>query len=93
MDNKNYFMYVLLCGDGSFYCGYTDNVLKRLEKHQNGKGAKYTKYHLPVKLLYYEKFSTKSLAMKAEYQFKHQSRLKKEKYLQKNGISKNDIIN
>ncbi|MCF6514936.1 GIY-YIG nuclease family protein [Lactobacillus sp. S2-2] len=87
MDNKDYFMYVLLCGDGSFYCGYTDDVSKRLKKHQSGKGAKYTKNHAPVDLLFYEKFTTKSLAMKAEYQFKHQTRQKKEAYLLKNGIS------
>lgn len=87
MVDKNYFVYVLLCGDGSFYCGYSNDVNKRLKKHQSGQGAKYTKYHLPVKLIYYEEFSTKSLALKAEYQFKHQSRQKKEAYLIEKGIS------
>ena len=53
MENKAY-MYVLECGDGSLYTGYTTDVEARLKKHQSGKGAKYTRARLPVTLLYQE---------------------------------------
>ncbi|MDP3682949.1 MAG: GIY-YIG nuclease family protein, partial [Ignavibacteria bacterium] len=55
-----YYVYVLLCSDGSFYTGSTNNVEKRLRAHFAGKGAKYTKSHKPVKVIYQEKFDTKS---------------------------------
>ncbi|MGX5377108.1 GIY-YIG nuclease family protein [Ligilactobacillus sp. LYQ135] len=87
MENKKYFMYVLLCSDGSFYGGFTTNVSKRVETHNAGKGAKYTKLRRPVKLLYQEAYQTKSEALKAEYAFKHQSRKAKEKYLIEHGVS------
>ena len=50
MENKAYF-YVLECADDSLYTGYTTNVEKRLSTHNRGKGAKYTRGRLPVKLL------------------------------------------
>ncbi|UQS85488.1 GIY-YIG nuclease family protein [Apilactobacillus apisilvae] len=86
MEN-NYYLYVLLCGDKSLYGGITNNLEQRLLKHQSGKGAKYTRSHLPVKMIYSETFSNKSDALKAEYYFKHQSRKKKIAYLLKNGIN------
>lgn len=86
MENKKYYLYVLVCGDGSFYGGFTDNVAHRLHQHQVGKGAKYTKSHKPVRLLYSEDFESKSLALKAEYAFKHQSRHAKERYLMEHGV-------
>ena len=73
MESK-YYMYVLLCADGTFYGGFTNDVAKRVATHNAGKGAKYTKTRRPVKLLYHEEFETKSAALKAEYAFKHQSR-------------------
>ena len=76
MESK-YYMYVLLCADGTFYGGFTNDVAKRVATHNAGKGAKYTKTRRPVKLLYHEEFETKSAALKAEYTFKHQSRKKK----------------
>lgn len=85
MENK-YFMYVLLCSDGSFYGGFTTDVDRRVAVHNSGKGAKYTKMRRPVKLLYSEEFETKSEALKAEYAFKHQSRRKKEEFLLKHGV-------
>ena len=50
MDHKAY-MYVLECRDGSYYTGYTTDVRKRLAVHNSGKGAKYTRARLPVKLI------------------------------------------
>lgn len=68
---KNYYVYVLACADGTLYCGYTDDVTKRLQTHNSGNGAKYTKARLPVKLLTAVKFDDKSTAMKCEWWFKH----------------------
>ena len=70
-------MYVLLTENNSLYCGYTDNVEKRFEKHKAGLGAKYTKSHKPVKILYKKQYQTKSEAMKAEIKFKSLDRNKK----------------
>lgn len=87
MKNSDYYFYVLLCADNSFYGGFTNNVTKRVETHNAGKGAKYTKVakRRPVRLIYYETFSDKSSALKAEYAFKHQSRAAKVKFLNENG--------
>lgn len=86
MEKGRYYFYVLLCGDKSFYGGFTTDVWARLKKHQQGKGAKYTKSHLPVKLIHYEEFETKRAALQAEYAFKHQSRRQKEAYLKAHGL-------
>ncbi|MCK8624015.1 GIY-YIG nuclease family protein [Apilactobacillus xinyiensis] len=88
MENSKYYFYVLKCGDNSLYGGYTTNVQQRLLKHQAGKGAKYTRSHLPVELIYYESFSNKHLALQKEYQFKHQTRNKKIMYLINHGVDR-----
>ena len=61
-----YFIYILLCSDGSFYTGSTNNVEKRFKDHTEGHGARYTKSHKPVKIIYKEEFVTKSDALKRE---------------------------
>ncbi len=68
--DKPYFMYVLLTEDNSLYCGYTDDVDKRFEKHKTGLGAKYTKSHKPKEIVFTQQFPTRAAAMKAEYKFK-----------------------
>jgi putative endonuclease len=73
-----YFVYLLECSDRSFYCGYTSDLNKRIETHQKGKGGKYTRTHLPVKLIYSEEFKTRSEAMKREVEIKKFSRKQKE---------------
>ncbi|MEC2076578.1 GIY-YIG nuclease family protein [Metabacillus fastidiosus] len=85
MEKNNHFFYVLECKDGSYYAGYTVDLAARVEKHNAGKGAKYTRARKPVKLLYNERFETKSEALKMEYSFKKLSRIEKEKYIRKNG--------
>lgn len=49
-------MYILLCSDGSYYTGSTNNLELRLAQHQWGEGANHTKKRLPVQLLYFEEF-------------------------------------
>ena len=80
MENKAY-MYVLECGDGSLYTGYTTDVHARLKKHQAGKGAKYTRARLPVSLLYQEEHPNKPAAMSAEALFKKKTRQAKLAYI------------
>ncbi|WP_367294858.1 GIY-YIG nuclease family protein [Levilactobacillus yonginensis] len=85
--NKAYYFYVLLCEDNSLYGGFTTDVAKRFAMHVAGKGAKYTRVHHPLKVLYSEQFTTKHDALHAEWAFKHQSRQKKLAYLAAHGVS------
>lgn len=62
----SFYVYILLCMDGSFYTGYTKDLDERIKQHENGKGAKYTKTHKPQKLAYFELFNSRSSAMKRE---------------------------
>jgi putative endonuclease len=79
-----WFIYLLLCEGNSLYTGYSDNPQKRFLEHQNGKGAKYTKSHKPLKLIYTEQFATKSEALKREIEIKSWPREKKIKKLKLN---------
>lgn len=89
--NSHYF-YVLLCQDKSFYAGYARNVISRLNEHNEGIGCKYTLPRRPVRLLHFEEFETRSLAMKAEFAFKQLSRKQKEHYLEGRHQVENTII-
>ena len=75
------YTYILRCADGSLYTGWTTNLEKRIEQHNSGKGAKYTKGRRPVKLAYYEEFDTKEEAMKREWEIKKMTRKEKETLL------------
>lgn len=83
MSEDSFYFYVLHCKDGSFYAGYTTDLSRRLQEHNDGIGAKYTRptYRRPLHMIHAESFSTKSLAMKAEYAFKQLTRPQKEQYL------------
>ncbi|MGN0708700.1 MAG: GIY-YIG nuclease family protein [Anaerovoracaceae bacterium] len=72
------YTYILLCADGTFYTGWTNDLEKRVAAHNAGKGAKYTKPRLPVKLVYYECFDTKNEAMSREAKIKRLTRSAKE---------------
>ena len=76
MSEQNY-TYIVRCSDGSLYTGWTTDIEKRVEAHNSGKGAKYTKSRRPVTLAAYEVFKTKEEAMKREYAIKHMTRKKK----------------
>jgi len=72
-----WFVYMLRCGDGSLYTGYTDDVLRRLAVHQSGKGGRYTRSHLPLELVYQEELPDKSAALRREAAIKGLSRQEK----------------
>ena len=74
MDDKIYYLYILECQDGSLYTGISTNPERRLKEHICGKhGAKYTKAHKPVKIVYTEIFKNRSEASKREYEVKQLS--------------------
>ena len=71
------YTYILRCADNTLYCGWTNDLEKRLKTHNEGKGAKYTRSRLPVTLIYYEEFETSVEAQRREYQIKRLPRKKK----------------
>jgi putative endonuclease len=73
----DWFVYIVLCADGTFYTGATNNLDARVKKHNSGSGAKYTRSRLPVRLVYSETASDKSAALKREYAIKRMTRAQK----------------
>jgi len=71
------YAYILRCGDGSLYTGWTNDLEKRLAAHSSGKGGRYTRSRLPVELVYHEVFETKEEAMSREWHIKKLSREEK----------------
>ncbi len=72
------YLYILLCSNGQYYTGSTNDLEKRLAQHQNGEGANFTKKHLPVKLVYFEEFQRIDEAFYREKQVQGWNRKKKE---------------
>jgi putative endonuclease len=73
-----FYVYILLCRDGSFYTGYTKNLDERMKLHESGKGARYTRTHKPERVAYIELFDSRVKAMKREKGIKklsHQQKL------------------
>lgn len=80
----SYFVYIVECVDKSFYTGYTTDLKRRVEEHNNStKGAKYTKGRTPVVLRYFEEYTTVNEALKREHDIKKLSRLEKENLFKK----------
>ena len=79
--DKSYFVYILLTENNTYYCGYTDDVEKRFQKHKEGKAAKYTRANKPIKIVYRREFATKQEAMKEECRIKCLTREQKEKLI------------
>lgn len=71
------YTYMLKCGDGSLYTGWTNDIENRLNVHRNGKGAKYTRGRAPLELVYLEVFDTKSEAMRREAYIKRLTKIEK----------------
>jgi putative endonuclease len=66
----SYYVYLLLCDNGSYYTGYTNNVRSRYERHKKGSGARYTRMHRPKMLVHVEEFKTRGAATRRERQIK-----------------------
>ena len=84
---SKYYTYIILTVDNTLYCGYTDDLKRRFEKHKAGTAAKYTRAHKPLKMVYAKEFETKSEAMKEEYRIKHLSKKEKELLIENNPFS------
>ena len=81
-----FFVYILLCDDGSFYTGYTKNLNHRIKMHTNGKGAKYTKSHKLKKVVFVELFNTRSEALIRERNIKKKTHNQKQELINNNNI-------
>lgn len=77
------YTYIVECADKSLYTGWTTDVRKRLQAHNCGKGAKYTRSRRPVRLVYVESHDTKEEAMRREYAIKQLSREDKLRLIEK----------
>ena len=75
------YCYIVECADGTYYTGWTTDPERRVATHNKGRGAKYTKMRLPVKLIYVEEQLDRKSAMKRELVIKHMKRLGKEKLI------------
>ena len=74
---KQWYVYILRCSDGTLYTGSTDDVARRAQVHNSGKGAKYTRCRIPVEVAYSEACESYSAALKREYAIKQLSRKEK----------------
>jgi putative endonuclease len=74
----HFYVYMLLCTDGSFYTGYTKNIDERTRLHANGKGARYTRTHKPERVVYVELFASQAEAMRREREIKRLSHQQKQ---------------
>lgn len=75
-------VYMLRCADGTIYTGITNDLEKRLAKHNAGQGARYTRARLPVTLLWHETHPGKGEALKREYAIKQLTRAQKDALIQ-----------
>ena len=76
-NDKTNYTYILQCADGTFYCGWTNDLAKRLAAHNAGTASKYTAPRRPVEIVYTEQFATKQEAMSREYHIKQLNRQEK----------------
>ncbi|HXZ90815.1 MAG TPA: GIY-YIG nuclease family protein [Candidatus Dormibacteraeota bacterium] len=67
---NSYYVYILLCDNGSYYTGYSNSPTHRLADHLKGKGAKYTRMHRPRKIVYLQRHRTRRAAMMGEHRIK-----------------------
>lgn len=71
------FVYIVECADKTLYTGWTTDVERRVKTHNAGRGARYTRYRRPVRLVYVEELPDRSAAMKRERAIKKMSRTRK----------------
>ena len=80
-EEKEAYVYILSCADGTYYTGWSSDPARREKVHNSGKGAKYTRSRLPVRLVYTEKLPDRISAMRREYAIKQMDRAGKEKLI------------
>lgn len=77
MEQEQNYTYLVQCADGSLYCGWTNHLEARIQAHNSGNGAKYTRSRRPVRMVYYEVFETRQEAMRREWEVKQLTRKEK----------------
>lgn len=81
--SKNWIVYILKCADNTLYTGITNDIEKRINKHNKGTASKYTRVRTPVMLVYKENQPDRSAATKKEAEIKKLTRIQKEKLITK----------
>lgn len=84
--DKPFYTYIILTEKNTYYCGYTDDLEKRFEKHKQGLAAKYTRAFKPLRYVYTKEFASKNEAMKEECRIKKLSRIEKEELINLNQV-------
>ena len=79
IDQRSYYVYVLLCADGTYYTGYSANPIARFAEHMKGQGARYTRTHKPMEIVHLERFRTQRAAMRRERAIKNLTHIQKRK--------------
>jgi putative endonuclease len=82
------YVYLVQCADGSLYTGWAVDVERRVKAHNAGRGARYTRWHRPVTLVYVEEHPTRSAAQKRELEIKRWPREKKQQLINDRGSGK-----
>lgn len=85
------YCYIVQCSDGTYYTGWTLDPHKRIEIHNKGRGAKYTRTRLPVKLVYVEEQPDRASAMKRERAIKKMKRAQKTKLIRGNPYTRKQV--
>ena len=81
-----FYCYMVHCANDAFYTGWTTDPLRRVKEHNAGRGARYTKMHGPVKLVYVEEVEDHSTALKREVQIKRYSHQRKVKMAESHSL-------
>ena len=84
-----FYCYLLKCADGTYYCGWTKDVRKRVETHNRGKGARYTRSRCPVSLVYFEELDSQAEAMRRERELKKKHHDQKTALIRQFNLTKN----
>ena len=85
---RKWCLYILRCGDNTYYTGITNDLNKRLEAHRSGKGAKYTRGRAPLELVYQEVCEDHSCALRREWEVKKLTRTEKEKLMKSSEVKR-----
>jgi putative endonuclease len=86
-ESKSWWVYIVECADRTLYTGITNHLERRLDAHQQGTGAKYTRNRRPVTLRYQERQADRSVASKREALIKKMSRQEKLQLIQQDSAN------
>jgi len=86
-----YFCYILECADGSFYTGISTDPMRRERQHNAGQGARYTRMHRPVRLVYIEPQPDHASALKRELAIKRLTHAKKKALVEKQNCDRQSL--